>query len=117
MNHTSYTLELQALVDTLPSAARHKFLQTYGARAKNPALAFAFSCCFGQFAADRFYVGDTDIAVIKLITLGGLGVWTLVDLFLIGGRARDKNLRLGRELKEAMRATPAAPPGPNAPSL
>jgi amino acid permease len=38
---------------------------------------------------------------MKLFTLGGLGIWTLIDLSLImSGSARDKQ---GRELREAQR--------------
>jgi TM2 domain-containing membrane protein YozV len=34
----------------------------------------------GYFGLDRFYQGDVALGVVKLITLGGFGVWYLVDL-------------------------------------
>jgi TM2 domain-containing membrane protein YozV len=45
----------------------------------------AFLLCFllGIFGAHRFYVGKTGTAVLQIITLGGLGIWTLVDLIMI----------------------------------
>ena len=38
---------------------------------------------FGVFGAHRFYVGKTASAIVQLLTLGGLGIWMLVDLILI----------------------------------
>jgi TM2 domain-containing membrane protein YozV len=47
-------------------------------------LAAALLCFFlGVFGAHRFYLKKTGTAILMIITLGGLGVWTLVDLILI----------------------------------
>ena len=45
----------------------------------------AFILCFflGVFGAHRFYAGKTLTAVLQLLTLGGLGIWVLVDLIMI----------------------------------
>jgi hypothetical protein len=45
----------------------------------------AFLLCFllGVFGAHRFYAGKTGTALLQLFTLGGLGVWALVDLIMI----------------------------------
>lgn len=45
----------------------------------------AFLLCFfvGIFGAHRFYVGKVGTAVAQIFTIGGLGIWTLVDLILI----------------------------------
>jgi TM2 domain-containing membrane protein YozV len=45
---------------------------------------------FGIFGAHRFYAGKTGTAILQLITLGGLGVWMLIDLImLVTGEFRD----------------------------
>lgn len=45
---------------------------------------------FGMFGADRFYLGKTKSAFVKLFTFGGFGYWWIFDLFLtVFGRQRD----------------------------
>jgi hypothetical protein len=44
----------------------------------------------GIVGADRFYLGKTGTAIAKLVTLGGLGIWSLIDLIiLLTGRTTD----------------------------
>jgi TM2 domain-containing membrane protein YozV len=45
----------------------------------------AFLLCFffGVFGAHRFYAGKIGSAIAQLLTIGGLGVWALVDLILL----------------------------------
>lgn len=54
-----------------------------------------FSLFLGGWGFDRFYLGQTWLGVLKLITLGGLGVWTLVDFIMaVAGLMKDKEGRL-----------------------
>jgi len=37
----------------------------------------------GVFGAHRFYTGKVGTALLQLVTLGGLGIWALVDAVLL----------------------------------
>jgi len=54
-------------------------------------------CIFlGGLGVHRFYTGKIGTGILMLITLGGLGIWVLVDLIMIAiGKFKDKQ---GREL-------------------
>ncbi len=54
----------------------------------------AFLLCFflGVFGAHRFYVGKWGTGALQLVTLGGLGLWALVDMIMIAtGNFRDED--------------------------
>lgn len=58
---------------------------------KDPTTTLIISILIGALGIDRFYIGDTGLGIAKLLTCGGLGIWTLVDWFIIMGATRDKN--------------------------
>lgn len=84
--------QLATLKHSLTSEERLQFDTQMASLRKKPAIALILSLFFGAFGIDRFYVGHTGLGVAKLLTLGGLGFWALVDLFLIMGAARQQNM-------------------------
>ncbi len=50
--------------------------------------------CFfiGFLGVHRFYVGKIGTGILQLITLGGLGIWVLIDFIMIAmGKFTDKS--------------------------
>ncbi len=58
---------------------------------KDARVAYGLWCVAGILGGHRFYLGDTGRSVAMLFTLGGFGLWTLVDLFFVGRRVRAVN--------------------------
>ena len=57
----------------------------------DPTISLIVSILAGVFGVDRFMIGDVGLGVGKLLTCGGLGIWAVVDFFLIMNATRDKN--------------------------
>jgi hypothetical protein len=53
---------------------------------RNWMVAVVLSLFLGVFGIDRFYLGYTGIGIAKLVTIGGLGIWALIDCVLIAVR-------------------------------
>ena len=51
----------------------------------------------GVFGADHFYLGKNRSGVLKLVTFGGLGIWSLVDLILTLANKRTDSQGRGLE--------------------
>ncbi len=58
---------------------------------KEPLIALVLSVVVGYLGVDRFYNGQIGLGLLKLFTLGGLGVWTVIDWFLIMPAIRQSN--------------------------
>ncbi|WP_353988198.1 TM2 domain-containing protein [Ruicaihuangia caeni] len=60
-----------------------------------------FAWLLGFLGVDRFYLGKVGTGIVKLLTIGGLGIWWLIDLILtLAGVQRDKEGRLLPDYQE-----------------
>ena len=64
---------------------------------KDPTTILIVSILAGSLGIDRFLIGDTGMGIGKLLTCGGLGIWALVDWFLIMGATKEKNMEKIRQ--------------------
>jgi TM2 domain-containing membrane protein YozV/ribosomal protein L40E len=58
---------------------------------RNRWLTVLLLCWFlGIFGIHRFYSGHTGIGIAQLLTLGGCGIWTLIDfIIIVSGNFKD----------------------------
>lgn len=55
-------------------------------------ITFILAWFVGYLGVHRFYTGHTLIGVLQLITLGGCGIWVIIDIImLIAGNYKDSN--------------------------
>ena len=71
------------------------FLEGFCMKSKTTAI--LLSLFLGVLGVDRFYLGYTMLGILKLITVGGFGLWALIDLVrIITGSLKDAE---GNELE------------------
>jgi len=59
---------------------------------KKKSTALVISIFLGEFGIDRFYLGYTGLGIVKLITVGGFGIWWIIDIIKIAsGKMVDAN--------------------------
>jgi len=98
MDKRAYDREIIEMAASLTDEERHKFVNIIENELQNPVELFGWNMWLGGFGIDRFLVGDVLLGVLKLITFGGLGIWVIIDCFLIGNRTRDKNIEKARDI-------------------
>ncbi len=80
---------------TLGSDPRNPIYVTQGRSDKSLLIATILSALFfftGLGGLHRFYIGKIGTGILMLLTLGGLGIWAIIDLIvLITGNFRDRD--------------------------
>jgi TM2 domain-containing membrane protein YozV len=57
---------------------------TFGAVSDKRILPVFLLCfLFGFLGIHRFYVGKVGTGILQILTLGGLGIWVMIDLIMI----------------------------------
>ncbi|MGJ9385526.1 TM2 domain-containing protein [Salipaludibacillus sp. CF4.18] len=73
-------------------------------KGKNKVIMYLLWWFTGVVGGHRFYLGDIGMGLGMLFTLGGLGVWALIDVFFIGKRLEKKNDNLERDVIQQVKA-------------
>lgn len=72
---------------------------------KSFVVTWLLSLFLGSLGVDRFYLGKIGTGLLKLITIGGFGLWSLIDLILVltnNQRGADGRLLQGYEENKTM---------------
>jgi len=83
--------ELRARLSRL---SQNQFNAIQGIQLKDPMIMLLLSLFLGSSGIDRFLLKEIGLGIIKLLTAGGCGIWTIVDWFLVMNRTREFNYKL-----------------------
>ena len=98
------TMHMPAVApDMLPAQLQAQ--SAYDDAKKSAGLAYALWFFLGCLGGHRFYMRSTGVGVAMLLTLGGFGLWALLDVFFISRRLQNVN----REIKEQIFARHGVP--------
>ena len=84
--------QIQNLRERLLNLDDSKWATLQAVPLKDPQTSLIISLFLGNYGVDRFYIGDTGAGIGKLLTCGGVGIWTIIDWFSIQSATRKKNL-------------------------
>lgn len=71
------------IVDTIENVEEGAFVSPAANSGKSQIVATLLCWLVGIIGIHRFYLGYTWQGVVQILTLGGLGIWTLIDLIRI----------------------------------
>ena len=87
-------MTLRDRLDKASDTKRDEFSKTISMlNLKSPMTGLILGLLLGGLGVDRFYKGDIGLGILKIVTLGGFGIWILVDLFIVGKGIRKDNLQ------------------------
>lgn len=84
---------MMVVKEKLEKLPEDKAVLLHSLQFKDPVMLLIISILIGGLGIDRFILGQTGLGVAKLLTCGGLGIWTIIDWFLIMGETRNVNLQ------------------------
>lgn len=61
---------------------------------KDPTTMLLISIFAGTFGVDRIMLGQVGLGILKMMTLGGCGLWALIDWFRITDMTKQFNNKL-----------------------
>jgi TM2 domain-containing membrane protein YozV len=94
--------QVAILKKDLSHEERMQFDTQFASHRKNPTTALILGLFLGTLGIDRFYIGHIGLGVGKLLTLGGLWIWQLIDWFLIMAATRRRNNQIAQPIHDTI---------------
>lgn len=86
------SIEHKAMVKATTKVLKQKKAMADPGSGKSQVIALILCLVVGAIGIHRFYLGYTMEGILQLVTLGGCGIWTLIDLVrIITGDLQPKN--------------------------
>jgi len=63
-------------------------------KAKSKGIAYVIWFFLGGIGGHRYYNGNIGLGIAMTLTLGGLGIWSLIDVFFIGAAVERRNAEI-----------------------
>ena len=83
--------KLMLMRNTLEKLEDNKLMVIQSVDYKDPTTLLIVSILIGGLGIDRFMLGQTGMGIGKLLTCGGLGIWTIIDWFSIKAATKELN--------------------------
>lgn len=88
--------EIRAKLESVSEQGANQIMSTEW---KSPGKCLWFAGFLGGFVADRFYLGQTVLGIVKLLTGGGLGIWSIIDFWNGLPNCKKANLKKLRSIQ------------------
>jgi hypothetical protein len=85
--------QLQNVIERLKELPDDRYLMLAGMELRDPTMLLLISVFAGYLGVDRILIGQTGLGIAKFLTCGGLGIWWIVDLFLIMDETKRNNFQ------------------------
>lgn len=77
----------------LENLDENKLMLLSAVEMKDPMIILIISILFGALGVDRFMLGQVGLGLLKLITVGGFGIWLIIDWILISKEVKEVNYK------------------------
>ena len=85
--------KINCLKEKMKNTENEKYPLLCSIRWKNPSTYLLISVFFGGCVVDRFMLGDIGMGLVKLFTLGGCGILTILDWCSTKAEVKERNYK------------------------
>lgn len=85
------TDKISTIREKLERVPENKYSVIQSLDYKDPTTLLIISIFLGYLGVDRFMLGQIGLGVVKLLTLGGCGIWSIVDWCMVTKMTKEYN--------------------------